>query len=50
MNAIYSLSGGAFLHREEVLMAPINESLSWLVYENARVYDEAVTTQRARAN
>ena len=45
-NSIYVLSGGDFLKRTEVLLQPIDESLAFLVYNNVRNYDEAVTHQR----
>lgn len=46
MNAVYNLAGGSFLKRIEVLLAPIDESLAWLVYESARNFDEATTYNR----
>jgi hypothetical protein len=45
-NVIYILSGGNFTKRTEVLLQPIDESFAWLVYENRRAYDEAVTINR----
>ena len=45
-NVIYTLSGGDFLRRTEVLLAPINESFAWLTYENRRAYDEATTLNK----
>jgi len=47
MNAIYTLSGGDFLKRTEVLLQPIDESYSWLIYNNARIYDEVETARRS---
>ena len=46
MNVIYKLSGGDFLKRVDVLLQPINESFTWLVYESKRSYDEAKTFNR----
>jgi len=42
MNVIYSLSNGEFLKRTEVLLQPIDETFTWLIYDNRRQYDEAV--------
>ena len=46
MNVIYKLSGGDFLTRANVLLQPINETFSWLTYENRKDYDEAETSRR----
>ena len=47
-NVIYTLSGGDFTKRTEVLLQPIDESFAWLVYENRRSYDEAKTMNMMR--
>lgn len=45
MNVIYNLTGGDFLKRDSILLSPIDEVLSWLIYDNRRTYDEAKTSK-----